>query len=327
MIIPNIILIMMDNTGQISLDLLLGISLFLLAFTFAIQFVPGLFISETGTQSNIAFTSYRTATILTEDSGWWQNSTHKGTDWENQVSQTTRLGLAADSSQQTRLTSTPNLLNLSKIERLMLLDEQTFISKAGLYDNINGNTIEYGYNISILKDGQPLVLNNTSVCIGQVRPQFQDVYHIKRLVLVEIGDVASFDACTLSTNSSSGGEYAIINVSGPQISNVTLDIINFNTTSSSTGLTNISINNTTLSLPADYQLYKRNASSSFAAYSPPLSSTDTLRIIMDHTLFNESCEVKLHFDNITINSGGVTFYSNHTEPLYEIADLVVEVWR
>ncbi len=327
MIIYNIILIMINDTGQISVDLLLGISLFLLAFAFAIQFIPGLFISETGTQSNIAFTSYRTATILTEDSGWWQNSTHKGTDWENHISQTTRLGLAADSSQQTRLTSTPNLLNLSKIERLLLLDEQTFIIKAGLYDNVNGNTIEYGYNISILKNGQPLVLNNTSVRIGQIRPDLQDVYHIERLVLVETGNVASFDASTLSTNSSSSGDFAIINVSGQQTSNITLDITNFNTTSSSTTLAGISINNTSLTTPADYLLYKRNDTSPFTTYTPSINSTDTLRIILDHTIFNESCEVKIHFDNITIDSGGVTYYSTHTEPLYEIAELVVEVWR
>jgi len=72
---------MMDEDGQISLDFLLGISLFLIALMFIVQFIPGLFIPGTSGEGSLDYTAYRTATILVEDPGSWGNSTSSGTDW------------------------------------------------------------------------------------------------------------------------------------------------------------------------------------------------------------------------------------------------------
>ncbi len=72
------------DEGQISVDFLLGISVFLLTFGFVIQYIPCLFLSTSGGGS-LDSVVYRTANILADDPGWWQNKTNNGTDWEMQV--------------------------------------------------------------------------------------------------------------------------------------------------------------------------------------------------------------------------------------------------
>lgn len=60
---------MMSDEGQISIDFLVGISIFLLTLAFMIQFIPGLFMSVSG-EGSLNSVAYRTATILAEDPGW-----------------------------------------------------------------------------------------------------------------------------------------------------------------------------------------------------------------------------------------------------------------
>lgn len=320
------------DEGQIGVDFLLGISFFLLALAFTIQFIPGLFISTPGNNEGLSSVAYRTASLLAEDPGWWENNTHNGTDWETHIENTSRIGLAADTSINTRLTTTPNLLNRTKILQMMQLDEENLTTKLGLYDNVNGKPVVYGYNITLHRNSAPLVINSTPATFGKTPPISQDVFKITRVVLVETGKVAGFNADELTTKNLPTNKTRI-NISGPQNEDVTIQITNFNITGNNPNpkFLYAKLNGTQLSSPDEYTAYKKTNTSDFFTYSDPLNRTDTLRLIFNHSLFpdNTTYQLELKFNQINFTELGPPYseYNSRVEPLYEPAELVVEVWR
>ncbi len=82
---------MMDE-GKLSLDMLIGLSIFLFTFIFVAQFLPSIF-ADVRHEIALANQAYRIAALLVEDPGYPD-------DWENSVSvancttQTFRIGLA-----------------------------------------------------------------------------------------------------------------------------------------------------------------------------------------------------------------------------------------
>lgn len=56
-----------DTRGQLSLDFLIGISVFLLAFIFVFAFIPGLFVPYTSNSDELTMTADRLAMTLVED--------------------------------------------------------------------------------------------------------------------------------------------------------------------------------------------------------------------------------------------------------------------
>jgi len=315
----------MDDRGQIALDFLFGMALFLIAFIFTMQFVPGLFVSDSTDETGIAFTAYRTASILSEDPGWWENSTKKGTDWEDHVSSSTRIGLAVDTIPETRLTDTINLLSMDKSLRFMQLDEDTVVTKLGLYDSINGKHIRYGYNISINQDGNPILLNDTLFVRGEINTDSVDVFKIERLALVETGTFGEYDAHSIY--STGNANTTTLSINGSQKGKMVIDISNFTTTSPNSSFENIYINGTLLSDSTDYVVYLKNSSNGFEPYSPPIMSDNTLRLEIYPMIFGNSSLVDIEFEDVTFAAGPAMEYTTSKEPFYELAQMMVKVWK
>jgi hypothetical protein len=324
---------LVTDDGQISVDFLLGISIFLLTFGFVIQFIPSLFIS-TSAGGSLNSVAYRTANILADDPGWWQNNTQNGTDWEMHKESISRIGLATDATPSTRQTRTPKMLNKTKIQQVLRLNETVLTSKLGLYDKISGSQVDYGYNITLEQNGNPMIINGSIISFGETAPASQDIYKITRHVLVETGNIASLRFDDLTNKPPLPDDKAIINISGPQSEDVIIQIIDFNITNPNAAKFNqANLSGVNLNIPSDYIVYKRTNTSDFIYSTTPISlenSTDTLRLIFNHTLFpsNTTYQLELKFTQMNPTRTGPPYieYTSKIEPLYEPATLVVEVW-
>ena len=173
-----------DERGQMSIDFLAGLSLFMLTLLFLVHFIPGMFVPFQSETIDLSSVSYRTSVILVEDPGWWDNGTIPAEDWENHNDSVRRVGLAIDKEH-------PNMLNMSKIdvfENETLINDTVLIESLGLYRNISGNVIYYGYNITLRG------LNGTIMAArGETSPEYGDVSSMKRLVRTEVGEIAIAD--------------------------------------------------------------------------------------------------------------------------------------
>jgi hypothetical protein len=320
---------MLDDNGQISTDFLLGLSLFLIALMFVIQFIPGMFIPSLAGESSLDYTAYRTASILAEDTGWWGNSTGSATDWENHPNNIMRIGLANDNDINSRLTNTPNMLSKNKINSMMQVNESFLIEKLGLYNNVDGTSFSYGYNISISKNNELLCLNNTSISFGESTPAEREVAKITRIVLVETGNVSYFNGTELTTNYAPPSRTAAINISGPLDENATIQIGTFNISGSSPSFKNASLDGVYLPQIHNYTISKKDTVQ-YTPFNGSIDANDTLSISLNSSLFNanQTYMLELEFNNITFsNSGPVLEYNSKMEKLYEYAYLTVEVWQ
>lgn len=322
---------LVTEEGQISIDFLLGISIFLLTLGFLIQFIPGLFLS-TSEEGSLNSVAYRTANILIEDPGWWENNTHNGTDWEDNIVYLSRIGLAYDKTPRTKQTKTPNILNRTKIKRIQNgeMNETRLTFYLGLYDKINGAQVDYGYNITIQPNKETWLVNNSTLSRGEKIPTSQDVFKITRKVLVETGKIASFRADEL-TCENPANEIVTINISGPQNEDILVDIMDFNANGTNPQFIWAKLNSTPLNNISDYSAYKKTNTSDFFTYSDPLNNTDTLLLIINHTLFtnNSTYQLELKFTQMNFDLSGPPFieYTANVEPFYESASLVVRVWK
>lgn len=321
----------MDERGQIAIDFLLGISVVLIAIGFTLQFVPGIFISGYGGEEKLGYAAYRTSCILAEDPGWWSDNTSNasGTEWEKHPGKVQRIGLAVDNDVNSRLTETPNTLSKEKLIQFMLIDEDEIIRKLGLFDSVEGKQMNYRYNISFLRDGQPMVIDNYTAVRGGKLPDDSNIAKITRIVLLETGNVSVFDARYLTTDSSFS-EHSNINFKGPATENLTIQITNFNVSGTGSAFINATLNSSTLSASSDYTLLKRPLYGDFRADSGQLLQDDCLRISFNKSLFtsDQTYQIRLNFNNITFTEQGSLFstYEDNVETLYETAYLKVEVW-
>ncbi|SDG29526.1 hypothetical protein SAMN04488589_2622 [Methanolobus vulcani] len=319
---------MMDDKGQIAVDFLLGISLFLIALTFTVQFIPGMFMSGSAGESSLDYTAYRTATVLVEDTGWWGNSTSSGTDWEEHPGNVMRIGLAVDDDLSSKLTNSPNIISRKKTLQMMNVDKTTFIEMLGLYNNVDDTLFAYGYNISFTQDGNVLMLNNTSIIRGQIVPEYKETTKITRIVLMEKGTIASFTGDDLTSELVNT---ATINITGPFVENITIQICDLNFTGLSPMFLNASLDGTTLIQPSNYTVCKIDGWEKSSFNGSLSSPTDVLSFNFDKELFSSSSEYRLdlEFRNVTLPTPGPPFidYNDWNSTHYEPAYLVVEVWE
>ncbi len=324
---------MKEESGQIAIDFLAGLALFLIALTFTVQFVPGLFSTISSSDEDLSIISYRTATILSEDPGWWDEksgvSNSTGTDWEDHTDHVFRLGFAEDSSHQSRTTNKPNILNYSKIESTQGLNEDEIITMLGLFDNVNGARIEYEYNISILQNGIPVRIGNQTATFGTPSPYRDNVFQTKRLVLVEEGEIANFSADDLKA-ASSNDDMAIINITGPIEKNIIVQISGFNVTNNTSYMSSELNGSLLIQDSQNYSVYiKRDGSSDFRPYTDPIHPNDTLKLVYYQDIFNETHnQLGINFSEMNIVPGPPYIeYADYAKQHYEKAELVVEVWR
>ncbi len=315
------------------MDFLLGVSLVLIAVGFTVQFVPSIFLSGSAGEDKLGYAAYRTSCILAEDPGWWSNNSENDTSWEYHTENVQRIGLAMDDDIKSRLTETPNMISKDKLiqfKELSRSNENEFIRKLGLFDSINGKQMNYGYNISFLRDGQPVILNNSTMVIGGSLGLGQNMAKMTRIVLLETGNISVFDGRYL--NRYAGNEnIANISIIGPVTENITIQITNFNTSGPNAAFTSASLDDSILLQSGNYTIQKRSLYGNFDPYVSPdgILDNDSLMIDLNSSLIssNTSYQLKLTFEDISFSgSSHFSSYNDNIEKRYEPALLVVEVW-
>jgi len=187
----------MDKSGKLSLDMIMGVSIFMISFIFIAQYIPSVFVIERG-EIGLYPIAYRTASILAEDPGFWTNGTANGTDWWNHTDASIRIGLTSGEI---------NVLDDEKIDRLVEYynngQNYTAIQNAlGLYSPQRS----YDYNISLQTfssnsshpeyatiDERPVLL------IGRPIPKWRDVAKYERYVVYDNATAISNISSKLDT--------------------------------------------------------------------------------------------------------------------------------
>jgi hypothetical protein len=60
-----------DDSGQMNIDFLFGLAIFLMAFLYVFTFIPGLFVPYQASAIDLSSVAYKTGAILVEDPGWY----------------------------------------------------------------------------------------------------------------------------------------------------------------------------------------------------------------------------------------------------------------
>ena len=183
----------MDDRAKLSLDLLIGLSIFLVTFIFIAQLLPGVF-ADVRHEISLANQAYRVATLLVEDPGvWYDPSTGGGGDnWEIKGSNELcnnfqfRPGLAEFTAGKTKY----NEINLTKVERFGdVMDPATgcrdkVAEALGLAIPVGGSTMQYSFNVTINRiDGNGLCnLSGTTLSVGDPIPESGVAVKFSRLV-------------------------------------------------------------------------------------------------------------------------------------------------
>jgi hypothetical protein len=143
--------ITISDNGNMNLDFLFGLLVFMMAFLYVVNAVPGIFLPYQSNAVDLGSVAYRTSTILAEDPGWWScideaGVKSNGTEWEtsSNTQYLARIGLANDKLH-------PNQLSFNKIYALSELSYDQIQEKLGLgniTDTVN-NTMSYKFKLSI----------------------------------------------------------------------------------------------------------------------------------------------------------------------------------
>ena len=318
-----------DERGQMSIDFLVGMSLFMLALVFLMLHIPGMFLpfqTETIDHNSVA---YRTSVILVEDPGWGD----KGTDWEKQnIDNVSRIGLAIDKAH-------PNMLDMKKLatfENETLINNANLARKLGLYRHIGNSDVYYGYNITIAD------LNNNPIAArGASIPDHGDVSSMKRIVNAQIGtEVVIVELLGAPPEN----KKARFNTTNPE-GDIVMVIEGIVVKGSNPELKFINVDNegNKLSYGIDYWLWVMNGTDSFelqTANSPnpklpdiplpdvPYNETAKLKIkIKKEVLHAGENLIEIKFDHIEIQeSGCVNLDELDRVPVYEVARLRVNIW-
>jgi len=171
---------MTDDSGTLSIDFIVGFTIFLIAFIWVVSLVPGLLINLQGFTIDYDAVAYRTGVILVEDPG-------EPSSWEIapfqqnfDKSKVLRFGLAVSRDD-------PNILSIDKVNRFF--DTATF--NAPDYRDYHDRSVfgdyPYRFNISLRYIGS----NKSTRSVGNVLP---DGYgYIRRFVKVKSMSNASID--------------------------------------------------------------------------------------------------------------------------------------
>jgi hypothetical protein len=318
-----------DERGQMSIDFIAGLSLFMLTLLFLVQFIPGMFVPFQTETIDLSSVSYRTSVILVEDPGWWDTGTDNGEDWEtdNHLANVSRVGLAIDKEH-------PNMLNMRKIG---VFDNDTQITDAnltrtlGLYRNIGGNEIDYGYNITIADSG-----NNILAARGDPTPEYGDVSSMKRLVKAQTGtQFRELDWGELCSEFPHQDDKADFNITKPE-ENVTIIIKDIMVQGVDPKLNHIKINGHMKTLGADYWVWIDNGTGYFEPQSAtpihlppvPYNTTSRLKITINRDAFDAGINlIEINFVQVIIPKiGHINLDELEMVAIYENAILRVKIW-
>jgi hypothetical protein len=158
---------MTDESGNLSIDFLVGFTIFMLAFIWVASMVPGLLIGLKSNTIDFDAVAYRTGVIMVEDPGWPASP-----PWEaypdGQKDEIIRFGLAVSKD-------SPNILSEDKINRFFCT---SFIYPDDYHTRAIFGDYNYLFNISVLD-----VERNQMKSVGSVLP---DGYgYIRRLTKIK----------------------------------------------------------------------------------------------------------------------------------------------
>ena len=140
---------MKDDSGLISLDFIVGFTVFLAAFIVVISMLPGVYVNiqSSSADSDRDMTAYRTGVILAEDSGISSN----GIPWEQQPpmrpENIVRFGLAVSKE-------TPNILSPEKTERFFNVPAYFNLTAGEYRGKLMFGERPRNFNISFKEDGK-----------------------------------------------------------------------------------------------------------------------------------------------------------------------------
>lgn len=204
-----------DDCGQLNLDFLFGVSVFLLTFLYAVTFIPGMFTPYQPGAIDLSAVAYRTSAMLAEDPGWCNSTANDGIpgngSWENHQDCLLRIGLANDKEH-------PNILSLNKIKALenLVASNYTLVrEKMGL----NGSII-YDINVTVEMNGTSLI--NAS----WPSASSQNVESIERRVLIDTGKELFVDCNNPEEQYNNGCLNVTLNNLTSRDKNITIRIYN-----------------------------------------------------------------------------------------------------
>ena len=167
---------MTEDSGALSIDFIVGFTIFLIAFIWVLSLVPGLLINLQGFTIDYDAVTYRTGVILIEDPGWPQNPT---SPWESQIDPNAvkRFGLAISRD-------TPNILSEEKVDRFFCTT--AFVYPDDYQEKAIFGDYPYRFNIS-LRDVERNVIRSK----GYVLPEGYG--YNRRLVKIKGGSNATIN--------------------------------------------------------------------------------------------------------------------------------------
>jgi hypothetical protein len=155
-----------------SVDFMVGFTIFLIAFIWVATMIPGLFIGLQSRSIDYDAVAYRTSVILVEDPGA-SATIVSGLPWEalKAKEDVVRLGLAVSKE-------TPRVLSQNKVDRFFC---QTVFSYPDDYQRrVMFSDYPYRFNISLKIDGE-----DEPRSIGDVVPEFYPYGYIRRDVKIK----------------------------------------------------------------------------------------------------------------------------------------------
>ncbi|HEY3274689.1 MAG TPA: hypothetical protein VGJ92_13045 [Methanocella sp.] len=192
-----------NDDGNINIDFLVGLLVFMMAFLYVIVTIPGIFLPYQTNSVDLRSVVYRTSSLLAEDPGWWSNKTfagaiepYNGTDWENGVHlpYLARIGLADNKL-------SPNLLSIKKISTLKGLSYDYIRANLSLGDvnDPTKNTVMYNFTLTITLSNAtgahynlltvPAATDPVTEIVTYSRASANIIESIDRVVMIDEGDM------------------------------------------------------------------------------------------------------------------------------------------
>ncbi|WP_456468124.1 DUF7287 family protein [Archaeoglobus sp.] len=179
----------MNGKGRLSLDMLIGLSIFLVTFIFIAQFLPSVF-ADVRSEIALSNQAYRLATLLVEDSGRFFNpsSGSQGIEWEKQDLCNIKVRPGLIEYNQSKEEMMYNKLDINKLENLSFMMQNCpnkVYEAFGLIDN--GRKL-YNVNISLETldstsySPQLCVINGNTYSMGDPIPNTGTVIRLERVV-------------------------------------------------------------------------------------------------------------------------------------------------
>jgi hypothetical protein len=168
-----------------SLDFLVGFTIFMLALIMVVSMVPGLLAGLESSGIDYDAVAYRTGVILVEDPGWPVYPPWEMNDGDHK-DEIERIGLAVSKD-------TPNILLSTKVDAFFndsFFDPEDYRSKVIFGD------IPYSYNFS-LRSGSDLEQTGDPLPLGYGYGYIRRVVKIKEPGVAEIGYESSYNDTTL----------------------------------------------------------------------------------------------------------------------------------